>query len=424
MKLALLFLSLGTYAGAGLAFLTQVLLARHLSLEDFGAFSTALAVVTLAASLAGLGISLFWLRAFGEEGKQGLRWIKPSVKLAILSITTILIMIYLWAFLAPHSDLTRDLLIILSLFILGQVAVELASAIYQLEERFINLAAWQFLPHAMRFVFLILVVWWGAAQQLSAITVAFIYLAVALTLFLIGAKLVSKAYRGTLSLVGHDLTEQKSEFNTQPRIINVLQQAWPFGLAGVFFLIYFQGSIVLVSYLLGNEAAAQYSVVVVIMTAIYLFPSLVYQKLLLPKIHRWASQDRKKLKQVYQKGNLLLLLLGAMTTVLVLVIAPHLIPIVFGNEYVSVMLILSILAFAIPIRFVATSVGSVLSTGPYMVKKVKYMGAVAAVNVLLTILFVEFIGLTGAAYAILVSDGLLLLLYYYAANKYVFKKAL
>jgi len=42
---------------------------------------------------------------------------------------------------------------------------------------------------------------------------------------------------------------------------------------------------------------------------------------------------------------------------------------------------------------------------------------------LLSLLFIELIGINGVAYAVLVSDGMLLLLYYYSVNRFVFKKA-
>jgi len=117
-----------------------------------------------------------------------------------------------------------------------------------------------------------------------------------------------------------------------------------------------------------------------------------------------------------------MLLLGIVTAGTVLLVAPYVIPIVFGDKYAGVMFILSILAFSIPIRFVATSVGSVLTTGTHMVRKVKYMSTVSIANVLLSLLLIEFVGITGVAYAILVSDCLLLLLYYYSVNKFVFEK--
>src|SRR5690606_1126389 len=97
---------------------------------------------------------------------------------------------------------------------------------------------------------------------------------------------------------------------------------WPFGLAGVFYLAYFQSGIILVSYILGDEAAAQYGVAITIMTAIYMFASLIYQKFLMPKIHRWANQDRVMLEEVSKNGIFLMLLLGAGMTIILCSMAP------------------------------------------------------------------------------------------------------
>ena len=417
MKLALLFLSIGAYLGGGLALLTQVFLARSLSLEDFGAFSTALSLVTIVAPLAGFGVGMFWLKAFGEEGVQALRWIRPSIKFTLVSTVLILIVIYLWAFFGPHSNFIRNLLLIFSFFIVGQVAIELASSIYQLEERYISLAVWQFLPHAMRFAFLMFVLQTFSTQNLSAINAAFIYFIVAVIMFIVGGKLVLKAYKGNVSLVGHTSTLNKSEFNFQPSVINVLRESWPFGLAGIFYLIYFQSSIILVSYILGNEAAAKYSVIIVIMTAIYMFPSLIYQKLLLPKIHRWANHDRKKLKQVYLKGSFLMLLLGIATAGTVFFLSPYFIPVIFGESYSLVVEMIALMTLAIPFRFVATSVGAVLVTRDSMKKKVFYMGVTAGFSLLVCLLLIPDYAIFGAVYALIASEALQLLIYLFAVNR-------
>src|SRR5687767_12146338 len=75
---AISLLWVGSLAGAGFAFLTQVFLARKLGSNDFGAFSSALTTITLLAPLAGFGISQYWLKAFGQEGWAAKRWLKPS----------------------------------------------------------------------------------------------------------------------------------------------------------------------------------------------------------------------------------------------------------------------------------------------------------------------------------------------------------
>ncbi|MBW6519414.1 MAG: oligosaccharide flippase family protein [Desulfoarculaceae bacterium] len=77
--------------GAGCAFLTQVLLARELGPAAFGAFAAALAMVVLVAPLAGFGVAGFWLKAFGQEGWQAVRWLRASLKYTLLNTLLVLV---------------------------------------------------------------------------------------------------------------------------------------------------------------------------------------------------------------------------------------------------------------------------------------------------------------------------------------------
>lgn len=419
MKLTILLLSLGAYLGAALAFLTQVLLARSLSLEEFGAFSAALSFITLITPLAGFGVGAYWLKVFAEEGLQASRWIKPSVNFTLLSTMFVLAIIFLWAFFAPHNELTKYLLIILSFFVVGQAAIELASSIYQLEENYMYLAMWQFLPNAMRFLMLI-VLWFFLKKEMSSMSVAVIFAMTALVMVASGVVVIRRAYFDDVSLVGHNVGRLNLENKYKPNIKDVFVQGLPFGLVGIFYLVYFQSSIISISYFLGNEYAAQYSVVITIMTGIYVLPNVIYQKFLLPKIHRWAVQDKVKLRYIYRKGNFLMFCLGVTLAVVFLFVSPYLVPAIFGEKYSDLTNILLVIACSIPIRFTATSVGSVLATNNHMMRKTKYMGFVAILNLFMTVFFITNFGLVGAAYAAVLSDVALLCFFYYSSNRFVF----
>lgn len=419
MKFSLVILTVGTFSGAGLTFLTQVLLARALTPEEFGAFFAALSLVTLISPLAGFGVGMFWLKAFGEEGWNGLRWVKPSLSFTAISTVLAVSAVYVWAVLAPHDISSRNLLFVLSLYILGQVCIELVSAIFQLEERYATMAFWQFLPHAIRFI-LIVVLLSLMSKGLTAIDVAFLYVVTAGVVLSVGTIYLAKAYRGEIRLKGHS-PKNAGHGAVHPSRGQVVAACWPFGLAGVFYLIYFQSSIVIVKYLLNDEAAAQYGVAVVLMTAIYLFPSVIYQKFLLPKIHRWANHDRDKLIKVYKNGNLLMLLLGVAIAAAVGIAAPFIIPLVFGDEYLNVVHIMMCLVYGIPFRFVATSIGSMLVTHEHMRKKVIYIGGSALASVFLSVSLIPSFGVIGAAYAAVITEALQLVVYYLAVKFMVFK---
>lgn len=408
---------LGTLLGAGLAFLIQIILARKLGSEYFGMFSAVLAMVTLVTPLAGFGISQLWLKVFGQEGWNAQRWLKPSFDFVILSTSIVFISLYLWAFVGSHDQLTRSLLLIISFYILGQISVELVSSKLQLEERYLYLAVWQFLPHFMRFV-LIAILLFGFSDWASIEEIAFVYAFVAIIFLLVGISQLVSMKKGDFKLKGH--REEDLKENSKVSLNRVFQNTWPFGLAAFFHLIYFQSDIILIKYINGNDEAGIYNVAFTIMVAVYMFPSVLYQKFLLPKLHRWANHDKDKFHEVYRKGNLAMFLLGLIAMLLVWVLSAWAIPFIFGNEYQDSTLILNILAVSSPIMFVAFSAGATLVTQEHMKLKVKLMGTVAIINLVLNFILIPLYGAVGAAVSTVVSNFILLMLYYHATETKVF----
>ena len=412
---------IGSLLGAGCAFLTQVILARKLGPSDFGTFSAALATTNLLGPLAGFGIAAYWLKVFGEEGWRATRWLEGSFKFVILSTLIVLFLLVSWAILGPNDTLTTALLLILTTYILGQVAVELVSSKLQLEEHYMSLAFWQFLPHFLRLL-LIIVLIFTITNSLSPEAVAYAYGGISLLFLLIGSVFLFQMYQGNFSLAGHKNTKEPIEKNdlNHPGMLYVAAQSWPFGLAGIFYLIYFQSDIILLKYLSSAESAGIYNVAFVIMAAVYLFPSAIYQKFMLPKIHRWAHHERERFYYIYRIGNIWMLGSGLGTMLILWIIVPWAIPFLFGPEYHDAIMLLIILSSAVPVRFLATSIGSTLVTQDHMRKKVKYMGIVALLNIMLNIILIPVFGVIGAAITTIFSDIVLLLLYYAASKKYVF----
>ncbi len=408
---------IGTLLGAGLAFITQIVLARKLGSENFGIFSAVLAMVTLVTPLAGFGVSQLWLKVFGKEGWKAKRWIGSSFQFIILSTITVLISLFCWAFFGNNDELTRTLILILSFYILGQVSIELVSSKFQLEERYLYLSIWQFLPHFLRFS-LASILLFGFSSWTTLTDIAYSYALVAIIFLLVGIVQLINMKNGHFALKGH--SKEKSVKDININLSNVFQNAWPFGLAAFFHLIYFQSDIILIKYMIGDNEAGIYNVAFTIMVAVYMFPSVLYQKFLLPKLHRWANHDKDKFYEVYRKGNVSMLILGIIAMFLVWLLSAWAIPFLFGNEYQNSVIILNILAVSTPIIFVAFSAGAALVTQEHMRLKVKYMGIVALINLGLNLLLIPNYGANGAAVATVLSNLVLLILYYYATEKKVF----
>jgi O-antigen/teichoic acid export membrane protein len=137
---------LATMASAGMVFLAQVLLARRLGPVEYGLFASSLATVTVAAPLAGFGLSQFRLKAYGAEGWQADRWLRPSLRFSAFTLALALVLVIGWAvFGSAVDDETRVTLLLLTPVILALFAIDLVGSKLRLEERHGAQAGWQLL---------------------------------------------------------------------------------------------------------------------------------------------------------------------------------------------------------------------------------------------------------------------------------------
>ncbi len=421
---AISFLWLGSLAGAGLVFITHVVLARELTPSGYGVFAAALATITLFAPLAGFGMRGFWLKAFGAEGWGAVRWLTRSFRFVILSTTVTLLLLAAWAAFGPHDESFRWLFYWLLPIIVGYSFIELVSAKLQLEERYNALSLWRMMPQ-LAHLLLVLMIVFSTTGEVGIDNIAAAYTLVAFFMINAGFLQLRAMAQGHFALKGHlksSGTENvlQTKVTSIVRVSDVARQAWPFALSGVFYLVYYQSPVILLKYLTSDEAAGIYNVAVTIMVAVYLLPNAIYQSYLLPKLHRWANHDRSRFLEVYRAGNVGMLLLGVFTSGAILLLTPWVIPLLFGKVYQEAVSLLAILALCAPVRLLAVSIGATLVTQEHMRLKVLYMGIAAVINVLLSIQTIPVYGAQGAAVSTLLSEIMLLTLYLLAVRKHVF----
>lgn len=410
---------LGSVAGALFAFLLQVLLARRLGSLEYGMLNSAVASIALVAPLVHFGIPQFWLKAYGEEGWCAQRWVSPSFRVIQLNIFLIASLLMVWAMLGPHSSYMRYLLIILLLHSIGQLAVDLLSAKLQLEEHYTGVALLQCVPQLSRLALVILVAFMYGSY-LDGTKVAIIYALVAVFVALFSVKQLKKLRNGSIHLKGHGDFGESQDVAKKPSRKDVYLNTWPIGVFGALNYVYFQSQIVMVNYLSGPEAAGQYSVAYAIIAAIYLLPTVIYQKFLLPKTHRWANNNREKFRNTFNVGLRIMLVLGILAMIIIWVGSSYMIPRLFGEQYSGAVTLANILAIGVPLQFAISSVSSVFVSHKNLTFKLICMGIVGLLSVVMNFVFIPVFGPVGAAWTSVGSAAILLLLYANTAKRYVF----
>jgi O-antigen/teichoic acid export membrane protein len=294
------------------------------------------------------------------------------------------------------------------LVLLGQVAVEVGSVRFQLEESFGRLAAWQASTQIGRFgvvIFLIAVGGGGLDGILAG------YAAVGACTVGLGLAVMSGLRGGGASLAGHNgppSRERAAADLARPTLAATARRAMPFALVTMLYVLFFQGVVVTVEWVAGGVEAAAYSAAFLVVSALFLVPSLLYGKLLAARLYRWAQHDPETFAAAFHVGVVVMLAVGLALMMATLAAAPALIPLLFGERYRAAVPVLLVLALALPLRCVQSVYSSVFTSPAETARKAWYLGAAAVTSVVGSILLLPPFGVKGAAAAALLAEGVLL----------------
>jgi glycosyltransferase involved in cell wall biosynthesis/O-antigen/teichoic acid export membrane protein len=405
---AMSLLSASAIGSAAVAFGVQTALARALDAESFGRFAAALAAINIIAPTVGFGLPSLWLQAFGTEGWSALRWMEPSISLirrtALVSLSAALA----WALLGTRDDATGRLIIWMLPVVLTQGAIELATAKLQIEEQFGFVAAWQAIQHLLRLAFVL--VCWKIKVANDVFAMGFGCIGVFVS---IGAwRSVAAVRAGKIALVGHgakpaarDEHDPGYESVEQPGVAHVWKRAAPFGIATLLFFAYGQSGLIIVAHFTTPRDAGAYGVAMTLLQALYLLPSVLFQKLLMPRYHRWAATGDARLAMAFKTGNRWTIVSGVGVAIVASLVAPIAIPLVFGSQYTAAVHTVVLMTACVPLRFLAVSASSVMTAGRFVQVRNGCAAAALVVSVMAGCLLVPSWGLIGAAISAIAGEA-------------------
>ena len=193
-----------------------------------------------------------------------------------------------------------------------------------------------------------------------------------------------------------------------PRFRDLMQLAIPFALAGIFVKIYSYVDSLMLRHWHGSVAVGQYAVAYKLTYALQFLP-LTFVAALYPGMSNAAANDKKALKPLLEGSLRLMLLASVPLATLLSVLAPRLIPLLYGEDFSGAILPLQILPWVLIPIFLDFPIGSLLNATRRAGKKTTAMGITMVVNVIANFWLVPTYGPTGAAIAGVISFWVLFL---------------
>jgi len=410
----------GTLLGALAGIVAQILIARVLGTEDYGIISSALGLIALTAPLGLFGTTQYWLKAFGEEGWGGRRWLRPSLRFLMLSMVLIVIALTVWGVFGPNDSRSQFVILTLLPVIISMVAIEIVESKYQLEQRYASFAILGAATPLLRLV-VALGAFFVAVQAAMFWYVTIGYMLVSIAIFFLLLPQLQGLWSLNLDLKGHasDPSEPPSEAVS---IAELLSQSWVFGIAGLLYLAWGQGHVVIAKYVLGSYEAGIYNAALIFLNAVCLLPTTAFSKFFLPKIHRWAAQDFEKLKRFSRLASISMFAVGIVTAFVMYFFALLAIRLTFGPEYDAAASVLQVLALTLPMRFLGYNAGSMLRTKRFMQIKIVILFFAVALNIGLAVLLMPRWGLLGLAGTVFITEFFLVSAYVFFIEVHYFRE--
>lgn len=388
------YLGFADAAGKAMTFVFTLVAARQLGVEGFGAFSFALAYVTMFATLADLGLGVVTAREIARNCSSARRYIDNSLTIRVLASLVLMALVAISVQLLGYQPLSAYLARVASLFILANAVSLLFAAVFQGFER-MHLAALSRVVQTAVLIFgaFLLTRFGGGAP-------AFVWLYVLGMSSGAALSWVLAARVGASPRPGFDLRFWGG----------LLRDSLPVGLAAVFGVAYYWSGTALLTRMQGDVAAGLYGAPFRLVLGLS-FVSQGFAGAVYPVATRLLSSDPVRARRFVTRALRYVAVLAVGMALLGVALASPVIMLLYGPEYVGsvqVMRVLSLWGGCVSLNIMLSN----LLYAAGLPKPVTWQSLVSLIlSVGLSLLLVSALSAAGVAVALvaaeLVGTGLL-----------------
>ncbi len=390
----------------------NIILARHLGPYEFGIFSGCLTIVMFLSTYI-RGVDEFIKNIFGLKKNNPYRWISSLTNLILLVTLLNIIFLIFWALFAPHEITTQKILMILIFFMVGNVLIEFIKLILQIQSSFVVLSLFHLYPNLLKFLFLILVLFFF--NHLSIFDIAIIF-------SLINLSAIIVSYKTLFSFLSLGKKKQSTNIKNlkKPKLIELISKSKNFIKSTFFFILYAAIDIFFLKYLTGGLALGYFAAANVIIMGSFLFID-AYMKIYSLRYYEYSKYNFIKFKKSYKFGQLLLLAISIFITLILIIFSKFFINTIYGAEYKNSVIVLIILSMSIPFRFLFTNYIMALRTYKFAYFEEKIFRNILFIKIPLSAYLIYNFEEIGAALSVLICEFVILLFSYHFTNKVVFR---
>ncbi|MDO8669575.1 MAG: flippase [Candidatus Buchananbacteria bacterium] len=374
-----------------ISFLYFILIARAISVEDFGKYSFALSFATIFAMFLDFGTTQILVRESARNKEDSQKYLSNVLGFKIAASFFVYLLLVLTVNLMGYPEITKKLVYVSGLVI---ILDSFSIAFYSI------LRGLQNLLYESYGVIL---------NQIILLALGFVVLQLNLGLVV----LISVYLAGTLFNLFYSsfFLGLKYKIFPKPRfskaiIWKILKLSLPFAIAGFFIRFYSYMDVILLSKLTNDSAVGIYSVAYKVTFALQ-FIGVAFSAAVYPAFCNYFVSSKDLLAKSFTKSVYYLLLISLPLSVGIITIASKVIGPVFGAGYNASVLPMQILLLALVIIFLSFPVGAMLNACNRQTTNTIILGFISVFNIVANLILIPILSYVGAAISALLSYVLL-----------------
>ncbi len=383
-------LTLGKIVGDAVTFVLFILISRNFGPEGIGTYSFAVALTGMIAVLSELGTDTYTVREISRAPPQ-----LPFTFGAILSLRLVLLLLAALIILAALLLLpfSSDVIIVVALIGGYQLSYGLLQgfgAVLIAVNRSTIAAVFDGACRAGGSLLAIVAAAFGANLIGTLVALPFVS--------------VTSVPLGYLVLE-RTLGRPRLSF-ARSRLRRVWREVLPYGLGGIVGRLQQRLDVALLGLILGTAAAGLYNVAHRPAVVLWFVPHYVAISLL-PVASNLYARSSGDLQRLYYRTLNLAVLVGMPASAGLALVAPDVIPLLFGHEFGDSVLLLRILSWLFLLAFARFVIGAFLTACGRQVQRTRAQAVVLVTAAALYLVLIPTLGVLGAAITAVVAEALL-----------------
>lgn len=387
-----------------LAFFYTIYYANYLGATGFGVLSLALALAGLLTSFTDLGLTTLTVRDVARDKSLASKYIGNITLIKLFFSIITLLATFLIVQLFVHDQQSATVIYIITISLIIGVITGTFSAVFQAYQKMEYQSITTVLNSILMFAGVYIAIYYNS----NIMAFALVYLFINLIILIFNTTIC--LWKFVVPQFELDLKFWKS----------LILKAYPLAVSGILALIAFKIDIIMLSFIAGNDSTGFYNAAYRLLEALMFIPS-VYATSILPVFSKFHINSQESLQFSYFKSFKYFSILGIPIAVGTTLLANEIILLFFKSGYMATVPILQILIWAIPIIFVNYVLGASIISINRQHETMRICFICMVLNIALNLILIPLYGAIGAAVVTVITEFVLVLLYYHLVSKYLCK---